>query len=88
MIEDDDDDEVEATPDAHGMDPVAVLGLVRALGGVPPRTYVIGCEPQTRMTPEDEDLVVSLAEPVRAALDPAVRLVKSLLEDIQQEVRT
>ena len=88
LIEVEHADEVEAAPDAHGMDPVAVLGVARAFGGVPPRTYVIGCEPETRITPEDEELVVSLSEPVRAALDPAIRLLKSLLEDIQQEVRT
>ena len=68
------------------VDPVAVLGLVRAFGSVPPRTYVVGCEPQTLMTADDEDLVVRLSEPVRAALDPAINLVKSLLAEIQQEV--
>src|SRR5947209_6334825 len=31
--------------DTHGMDPVKVLGLVRAFGGAPPRTFVVGCEP-------------------------------------------
>jgi hydrogenase maturation protease len=35
--------------DAHGMDPVKVLALARALGGPPPRTLVVGCEPATRM---------------------------------------
>lgn len=88
VIEAEDEQAVPATPDAHGMDPMAVLALVRAFGSVPPRTYVVGCEPQTRMTPEDEDLAVQLSEPVRAALDPAVELVKSLLQEIQQEVPT
>jgi hypothetical protein len=40
------------------------------------------------MTLESEDLVVQLSEPVRAALDPAIRLVKSLVQELQQEVRT
>ena len=31
--------------DAHGMDPVAVLGSLRALGGTLPPTYVVGCQP-------------------------------------------
>jgi hydrogenase maturation protease len=66
--------------DAHGMDPVKVLGLVRALGGAPPRTFVVGCEPQTRMSAEDGQLLGELSEPVRAALDEAVALVDSLLE--------
>lgn len=88
VIEVEEEQEVQATPDAHGMDPMAVLALVRAFGSVPPRTYVVGCEPQTRMNPDDEDLAVQLSEPVRAALDPAIRLVKSLLQEIQEEVRT
>jgi hydrogenase maturation protease len=76
--------------DTHGMDPVKVLGLVRTLGASPPRTFIVGCEPQTRMTGEEESIVAQLSEPVLAALDPAVRLVESLLQDIRnaQEVST
>jgi hydrogenase maturation protease len=70
--------------DAHGMDPVRVLGLARALGGAPPRTLVVGCEPLTRMTGEEEDVVAELSEPVRAALDEAERLVESVLTDLMQ----
>ena len=70
-------------PDAHDMTPANVLGLVRSFGGVPPLTYVIGCEPQTQVSPEaDEDFVVALSEPVVAAIDPAVKLVESLLAEL------
>ncbi len=68
--------------DTHGMDPVKVLGLVRALGASPPPTFVVGCEPQTRMTGEEEEIVAQLSAPVRAALGPAVELVESLLNEI------
>jgi hydrogenase maturation protease len=71
-----------APPEAHGMDPVKVLALAQALGGPPPRTIVVGCEPQTRMSADDEEIVAALSEPVRAALDEAVVLVESLLEDL------
>ncbi len=87
VIEVQSDEGPPATPDAHGMHPVAVLGLVRSFGSVPPRTYVVGCEPQTRMTPDGEELLVSLSEPVRAGLDRAIPVVESLLQEIQQEVR-
>src|ERR1700758_4050742 len=30
--------------DAHGMDPVTVFASLRALGGAPPHTIVVGCE--------------------------------------------
>ncbi len=82
VIEVDPDDDTDVAVDAHGMDPVGVMALVRALGGSAPPTYVVGCEPQTRMSAEDEDIVAQLSEPVLAALDPAVRLVESLLADI------
>jgi hydrogenase maturation protease len=71
--------------DAHGMDPVKVLALARAMGGTPPRTLVVGCEPQTRMTVDDEEIVAALSEPVRAALDEAVRLVDSVLAELINE---
>jgi hypothetical protein len=64
------------------MDPVKVLALARALGETPPRTLVVGCEPQTHMGPEDDEIVAELSEPVRAALDEAERLVQSLLDDL------
>jgi hypothetical protein len=72
------------------MDPVKVLATVRALGSEPPRTLVVGCEPETQLGGEEEDLVVALSEPVRAALDAAVALVESLLRELtttEQEVR-
>ena len=75
-------DEDELALDAHGMDPVKVLALARALGGSPPRMLVVGCEPQTRMDADAEEIVATLSEPVRAALDEAVRLVESVLEEL------
>jgi hydrogenase maturation protease len=72
----------ELALDAHGMDPVTVLAMVRALGAEPPHTMVVGCEPQTRMHGDEDDLVVALSEPVRAALDPAVELLESLLSEL------
>jgi hydrogenase maturation protease len=81
-------DEGAAAVDAHGMDPVKVLALARALGGSPPRTLVVGCEPQTRMSGEEEDVVVDMSEPVRAAMDEAVRLVESLLDDLIRKPAT
>jgi hydrogenase maturation protease len=88
VIEADLDECERPAVDAHGMDPVTVLGLVRALGGTPPLTYVVACEPERAIRADRDELVVELSEPVRAALDPAVRLVESLLAQISttQEV--
>jgi hydrogenase maturation protease len=76
-------DEIEMTIDAHGMDPVKVLALARTLGVEKlPRTLVVGCEPLTRMSAEDEHIVAELTEPVRASLAEAVVLVEDLLADL------
>jgi hydrogenase maturation protease len=72
----------DAVPEAHGMDPVTVLALARELGGLPERVLVVGCEPKTRMTGDDEEIVMELSEPVRVALDEAVRLVESLVGEL------
>lgn len=69
----------QAAPEAHAMDPVRVLALARELGGSLPRTLVVGCEPQVRMSGDEPDVVVGLSDPVRRAVDGAVRLVESLV---------
>jgi hydrogenase maturation protease len=78
----------EAGLDAHGMDPVKVLALAAAMRdapGPPPRTLVVACEPETRMSADAEEIVAALSEPVRAALDEGVRIVESLLADLTKE---
>jgi hydrogenase maturation protease len=57
--------------DAHSMDPAAVFASLRALGGTPPRTIVVGC--QVADTAEG----IGLSDPVRAALPAAARAVES-----------
>jgi hydrogenase maturation protease len=79
---DPDDDGAAVTVDAHGMDPVSVIALVRSLGGSPPRTYVVGCEPETRLRPDSDEIVAELSAPVRAAVDQAVEVLESLLADL------
>jgi hydrogenase maturation protease len=86
VIEVDPQEETGVAIDAHGMDPVSVLGLVREFGGHPPRTLVIGCEPQTRMSATDEEIVAQLSEPMLAALAPAVALAESVLTDLAAEI--
>ena len=82
-------DEIEMTVDAHGMDPLKVLALARTLGAESlPRTLIVGCEPQTRMSAEDERIVAQLTEPVRASLDGAVTLVEELLLDLTTAKQT
>lgn len=57
--------------DAHGMDPAAVFASLRALGGTPPRTVVVGCQVA------DVGDRIGLSEPVQAAVTEAARAVES-----------
>lgn len=59
--------------DAHSMDPAAVFASLRALGGRPPRTIVIGCQVA------DTGDGIGLSAPVRAAIPEAVRAVDSVV---------
>jgi hydrogenase maturation protease len=68
--------------DAHGMDPVKVLSLAKQLGPVPERILVIGCEPLTGVSGDEEELVGELSDPVRAAVEVAVGLVESTLAEL------
>jgi hydrogenase maturation protease len=64
---------------AHSMNPVRVLQLLRSLGGRPGRLYLVGCEPAVL---ETEDGAMSLSEPVQAAIPKALDVVESLIRDL------
>ena len=89
LIEPEIEDDGEVSLDTHGMDPVKVIKLSRALGAGPARTLVVGCEPQVVVSGENyEDMLMELSEPVQAAVEEAVKLVESLVERIAKEVRS
>ena len=89
LIEPEIEDDGEATLDTHGMDPVKVIKLARALGAEPARTLVVGCEPQVVPGGEDYDeMLMELSAPVRAAVEEAVKLVESLVEELNKEVKS
>ncbi len=64
--------------DAHSMNPVRVLQLVRSLGGKPDcGLYLVGCEPAVLETD-----ALGLSEPVQAAIPQAVAMIQSLVRDL------
>lgn len=82
LIEPEIEEDGEVTLDTHGMEPVKVIKLSRALGARPTRILVVGCEPQVILTGENyDDMLMELSGPVRAAVDEAVKLVESLVEE-------
>lgn len=72
-------DEIASTAsfDAHGMDPLKVLSMVKSLGGDFRKIIVVGCEPS--FTGEEGEGFMGLSEPVAASLKKAVEVVESLV---------
>jgi hydrogenase maturation protease len=70
--------------ETHGMNPLKVLGMVKAMGGEFGRILLVGCEPQTL---GGEEGWMGLSEPVAAAVDEAVRVVESLVARLLEESR-
>jgi hydrogenase maturation protease len=64
----------------HAMTPDAVIALVRAMGGRPPRTLVVGCQPESF-----GDVAVGrmgLSDSVGAAIPAAVKVVRGLVREL------
>jgi hydrogenase maturation protease len=75
------DDDVEEVVNAHSMNPVRVLQLVRSLGGQPRKLYVVGCEPGVL---EPDEGQVGLSEKVVSAIEPAINMIEKLIVDLVQ----
>ncbi len=65
---------------AHAMNPVAVLQLVRSLGGFPRQVYLVGCEPAVLETDE-----FGLSEKVKAAMPAALEMIRDLINQLLHE---
>ncbi len=71
--------------ETHGMDPVRVLAFARALGPLPSRLLVVGCEPAVVPDPDADEVLAELSAPVSAAVDAAAAQVEALLGDLLQQ---
>jgi hydrogenase maturation protease len=65
--------------DGHSMDPDAVFASLRALGGNPPYTVVVGCEAGS------VEEGIGLSEPVARAVPRAVRAVEEIVAALQAQ---
>jgi len=80
LLEPEIEEDGEVTLDTHGMDPLKVIKLSRALGAKPARILVVGCAPQVVINGEDyEEMLMELSDPVHAAVEEAAKLVESLV---------
>jgi hydrogenase maturation protease len=71
---------VDDVPDAGHVDmhltvPSRALSAAKALGALPPQTFLVGCEPA-----DVDELTMALSDPVRRAVPDAVRHVRALME--------
>jgi hydrogenase maturation protease len=62
--------------DAHGMEPEAVLSMLRTLGGGDVKVLIVGCEPA-----EVEERI-GLSELVAGSVDQAVAVVRELVDKV------
>jgi len=80
-------DDPEAAPaavEAHAMNPMNVLRMARAMNIELKNVLLVGCEPETLGGEEGH---MGLSAPVETAVEDAVRLVQSLIEEILNKRR-
>ena len=65
-----------ALVDAHGLEPDAIFGMLKALGGNVGRALVVGCEP------ENVEDGLGLSATVEAAVEPAVRRLVDIIHRV------
>jgi hydrogenase maturation protease len=75
----DESESSQATADAHAMNPVSVLRMVKSMGGSPKRILLVGCEPMT-LGPEEGQMGLSAV--VEAAVEEAVTVTEALVKKI------
>jgi len=68
------------TMETHGMNPMNVLRMVKAMDGEFHRILLVGCEPAT-FGPEGEGYM-GLSDPVQAVVVDAAQMVEKLVEEI------
>jgi hydrogenase maturation protease len=72
-------DAPQAVIEAHAMNPVSVLRMARAMNIEVRNVLLVGCEPETLGGDEGQ---MGLSAPVGAAVEEAVKLVKSLIDKV------
>lgn len=69
--------------DAHYTEPSKVFTLAKALGVLPPRVFVVGCQPAGY-----DELGAELSKAVRGAVQMAARRIESLIESLNLREQT
>lgn len=64
--------------DAHYTEPSKALLLARALNVLPPKVYIVGCQPELAGPG------VELSQPVKNAIGIAIKRIEALIEDLKR----
>ena len=68
--------------DLHGAEPSKAMAMAKALGVLPRKVLVVGCEPGTV-----DELGIGLTEPVEQAAKQAVDRIAALLQELEEGSR-
>jgi hydrogenase maturation protease len=79
------DGEGQTTVEPHGLDPLNVLRLARSMGGTISPIVLVGCEPETL---GGDDGAMGLSDRVAAAVEEALSLVESLVDEAVRDRQT
>lgn len=74
-----------AAVETHGMNPMRVLAVAKAMGAEFRKIFVVGCEPTLATIDPDGPGEMGLSEPVRQAVEEAVSLIECLVAQITSE---
>jgi hydrogenase maturation protease len=74
-----DDPGAQQAIEGHAMNPVSVLRMARAMNIELKNVLLLGCEPETLGGEEGQ---MGLSAPVEAAVEEAVNLMESLIDDV------
>ncbi len=64
--------------DNHHVDPLAVIGLARRIGTLPPKIFLVGCEPANWS--DGESMSLELTPVVTKSVEGAIKIVLELAE--------
>ena len=64
----------------HTTEPSRALVVAKALGVLPPKVFIVACEPE-----DCDELIMEMSEPVKQAVDEAVSKIQNVVMNLQQE---
>jgi hydrogenase maturation protease len=74
--------------EAHSVNPLSVLRIVRSMGGASGRIFILGCEPGDLGLDAEDGGKLGLSHPVLAAVDEALSMLDTLISTSLNKLST